>query len=586
MNFLRLCRYLYTKRLANEIILLIQLVCMIELSFVVLNPVDSFLADRANVTQAYTIDFNEVIHFSENNAMMSADIRGQEMPIDIIYQRIKETDGVKNILCFGFCNGLYTYRNPEVEENEQSNANLIVYSEEMMDAISLQLKEGEKKQAADGRMPILVSESMENELPVGTVTEIEIYKNQKKLVCEVMGVLDQDSAIPVVLNYADVPELGHLAVFPEEYPQDGFIVFYSGTDAIMEEVMGANFLIEHDDSVSTHELVDTLQARLQNYGTVSTLQTIVSRSFSRVIEQYAWYMMAFLLLTVIAVFGYGGYLYLMIRQNRQEFAVFYILGMTRRRMSGVLFFSGALLLVAAFGIATALYPWFARTVLKLQTKHAGIFCYGFSAVLLLLILVVSIVFGFRQSRRQAEIEVLRSGDLMICLKDVSKIYNQGKANETQALQHVTLTIKKGDMVAITGPSGSGKSTLLHIIAGIDAQTSGVYEYDENDVRKMSDRGKCELRNKKIGIILQDFGLLGNDTVLRNICLPEIIAGTYKKSFDKKVRVLLQQVGLEGLEHKKVHQLSGGQRQRVAICRALALDAEVIVADEPTGALDL
>ena len=175
---------------------------------------------------------------------------------------------------------------------------------------------------------------------------------------------------------------------------------------------------------------------------------------------------------------------------------------------------------------------------------------------------------------------------MICLKDVSKIYNQGKANETQALQHVTLTIKKGDMVAITGPSGSGKSTLLHIIAGIDAQTSGVYEYDGNDVRKMSDRGKCELRNKKIGIILQEFGLLGNDTVLRNICLPEIIAGTYKKSFDKKVRVLLQQVGLEGLEHKKVNQLSGGQRQRVAICRALAMDAEVIVADEPTGALDL
>ena len=122
---------------------------------------------------------------------------------------------------------------------------------------------------------------------------------------------------------------------------------------------------------------------------------------------------------------------------------------------------------------------------------------------------------------------------MICLKDVSKIYNQGKANETQALQHVTLTIKKGDMVAITGPSGSGKSTLLHIIAGIDAQTSGVYEYDGNDVRKMSDRGKCELRNKKIGIILQDFGLLGNDTVLRNICLPEIIAELIRKALIKK-----------------------------------------------------
>ena len=156
----------------------------------------------------------------------------------------------------------------------------------------------------------------------------------------------------------------------------------------------------------------------------------------------------------------------------------------------------------------------------------------------------------------------------------------------QVIKDLSFQVQEGEYVCVVGENGSGKSTLLHIIAGIDAQTSGVYEYDGNDVRKMSDRGKCELRNKKIGIILQDFGLLGNDTVLRNICLPEIIAGTYKKSFDKKVRVLLQQVGLEGLEHKKVNQLSGGQRQRVAICRALAMDAEVIVADEPTGALDL
>ena len=124
----------------------------------------------------------------------------------------------------------------------------------------------------------------------------------------------------------------------------------------------------------------------------------------------------------------------------------------------------------------------------------------------------------------------------------------------QVIKDLSFQVQEGEYVCVVGENGSGKSTLLHIIAGIDAQTSGVYEYDGNDVRKMSDRGKCELRNKKIGIILQDFGLLGNDTVLRNICLPEIIAGTYKKSFDKKVRVLLQQVGLEGLEHKKVNQL--------------------------------
>ena len=179
MNFLRLCRYLYTKRLANEIILLIQLVCMIELSFVVLNPVDSFLADRANVTQAYTIDFNEVIHFSENNAMMSADIRGQEMPIDIIYQRIKETDGVKNILCFGFCNGLYTYRNPEVEENEQSNANLIVYSEEMMDAIEGEIFNTEEKEISSTRIGEIVMEHLKDLDAVAYVRFASVYREFK-----------------------------------------------------------------------------------------------------------------------------------------------------------------------------------------------------------------------------------------------------------------------------------------------------------------------------------------------------------------------------------------------------------------------
>ena len=167
---------------------------------------------------------------------------------------------------------------------------------------------------------------------------------------------------------------------------------------------------------------------------------------------------------------------------------------------------------------------------------------------------------------------------MIELEKIEKIYNAGKATETHALKDINLRIEEGDMVAITGPSGSGKSTLLHIIAGIDSPSSGEYRFCGKLVSDMSDKERCRIRNQKIGMIMQDFGLLGNDTVLRNVCLPEVIGGRYNRKFENKAKKILSAVGLSGLEQKKTNQLSGGKRQRVAIARALAMDAKVIIAD--------
>lgn len=174
---------------------------------------------------------------------------------------------------------------------------------------------------------------------------------------------------------------------------------------------------------------------------------------------------------------------------------------------------------------------------------------------------------------------------MIELCNINKIYNYGKSAAVHALKDVNLSISKGDMIAITGPSGSGKSTLLHILAGIDTPTSGQYYFNERNISKLSDREKCKLRNKEIGIILQSFGLLGSETALRNICLPHIIANTYSHQTVQKAQEMLSVVGLQDIAKKPVNQLSGGQRQRVAIARALTMDAKFILADEPTGALD-
>ena len=168
---------------------------------------------------------------------------------------------------------------------------------------------------------------------------------------------------------------------------------------------------------------------------------------------------------------------------------------------------------------------------------------------------------------------------MIKMEKINKIYNQGKSSQVHALKDVDFNVNAGDMVAISGPSGSGKSTLLHILAGIDRQTDG------RDISKMSDRQKSRLRNREIGIVMQDFGLLDVETVIRNVCLPQIIGNTYNREVKAGAKEMLSLVGMEKYLDKKVNQLSGGQKQRVAIARALNMNAKVIIADEPTGALD-
>lgn len=171
------------------------------------------------------------------------------------------------------------------------------------------------------------------------------------------------------------------------------------------------------------------------------------------------------------------------------------------------------------------------------------------------------------------------------LVNVSKYYNKGENKEVRALNDINMEINKGDFISIMGPSGSGKSTLLHILACMDKPTSGMYFLDGKDVAEMSDKEKCHIRNKRIGIVLQDYGLLGNETVIRNICLPEIINGTYNSHLKRKALDILDKLEIGDIAYKKTNQLSGGQKQRVAIARTLVMGVDVILADEPTGALD-
>ena len=174
---------------------------------------------------------------------------------------------------------------------------------------------------------------------------------------------------------------------------------------------------------------------------------------------------------------------------------------------------------------------------------------------------------------------------LIELRDVYKIYGEGLESEVRALDGVSLDIEKGEFVAVVGQSGSGKSTMMNVLGCLDIPTRGTYRLDGVDVRELSDKELSRIRNKQIGFIFQQYNLIQNLTVLENVELPLIYQGIDPIDRRELARQALARVGLADRAQHKPTQMSGGQQQRVAIARAISTRPPIIMADEPTGALD-
>ncbi len=178
---------------------------------------------------------------------------------------------------------------------------------------------------------------------------------------------------------------------------------------------------------------------------------------------------------------------------------------------------------------------------------------------------------------------------MVKLENIVKTYNRGRSNAFEALHGVSLEVGDGEMVAIVGTSGAGKSTLLHILACIDGYDSGEYVIDGELIGRLSERKMAAIRNEKVGMIMQDFALVEGFTALENVMIPLDFAARArrKRRRDRRETALkmLELVQMREFAHKPVNNLSGGQKQRVAIARAIANEPALVLADEPTGALD-
>lgn len=174
---------------------------------------------------------------------------------------------------------------------------------------------------------------------------------------------------------------------------------------------------------------------------------------------------------------------------------------------------------------------------------------------------------------------------IIEMKNIIKSFYIGTPNQLNILKGIDITVKEGEFVSIIGTSGSGKSTLMNIIGALDRATSGEYILDSTNINDISDNGLSEIRNKKIGFVFQTFNLIPRSSALKNVELPMLYYGMGRKERTERAEMYLELVGMKDRMSHQPNELSGGQKQRVAIARALATNPSIILADEPTGALD-
>lgn len=174
---------------------------------------------------------------------------------------------------------------------------------------------------------------------------------------------------------------------------------------------------------------------------------------------------------------------------------------------------------------------------------------------------------------------------VIEMKNITKSFYIGTPNQLNILKGIDITVKEGEFVSIIGSSGSGKSTLMNIIGALDRATSGDYILDGTDISEISDDGLSEVRNRQIGFVFQTYNLIPRSTALSNVELPLLYYGMNRKQRRERAEELLELVEMKDRMHHQPNELSGGQKQRVAIARALATNPSIILADEPTGALD-
>lgn len=412
MSTLRLLPYLFSKRMGREILLLVQLVLMMLFSAAVLLPIDAFNQFDRGLHQSLPVDFSSTLLFNPSNALQLSAGSGDTTPQ--IAGSLAQRPDVAQVLQFGQDVASFPLSgqavDPETGEVVEETGNFLLYSSAMAQTCQLSFSEGGWVTDGNGYCPIVVSASMAQILPVGTQVDLWLQSNQATVPCTVTGILDERCVIPVIQSYGSWPDLNVLGIRQSDFSQYKFIIAQENPAYFDNFTWKSNAIIIPADGADVQGLQEELAAELDTLGTVVPLAQVEDQAFEQVLSDNRFFLFAFCLLSLIAIFGYGGYLFLRVRQQREKFAVFSILGMTRGRMIGLNTLAGSLILLLAFGVSWLTAPWFLRQVLGIQQLQIGLTSIGYCGALLVFVLIFSSLAGFFQARRCTVIEQYRGGD--------------------------------------------------------------------------------------------------------------------------------------------------------------------------------
>ena len=415
MNLIYLSHYLYSKEKVQECVLLIQLVCMIIFALVVLGPIDTFLQKYSSLEEIYRYDLSSFCHISAGNATM------QKNRVDVtvdnkLYNTLLTLDGVETVFRFSLQQAVYGTTSKEQVEHQHENesnkvANLLVYSDDMAEYVDWGVDEGEFLCYYDETLlPIIVSPSLIDYFPIGSRANFRVGEREAPVSCIVTGVLSQYTSVPTIYNYGSEPNMEVLISYLHDMKNYDFIIACYNEELLSTIRWEPNYLIKLQNKENLDDIIQTLEKTVGIYGTVKSIPELINESFNTLLKEKRWDVLAFVLLSIIALYGFGGYTFLMIRRKQEEIAIFRILGMQQRHVATMVFIAEALLLIIASIVAYLIFPWFSQKVLIEPYTRPGIISFLFCGSLFVCILVVSIRTGFQQSRKATDVALYNGGD--------------------------------------------------------------------------------------------------------------------------------------------------------------------------------
>lgn len=406
MNTLRIMRKLCSRFCLKELFLLATLTLMVVFTNIVLEPMETFLNTRRELRSSLSVDFDSTLHFNPSIALTAARNFSEESAyFPEVHEAMRQNSGTAAVLELYQC--LASYKEGDITHN----FNFILYSKAFDTHIPLHLQETPTAQAEEGYLPVTVSAAMAQALPVGTKCELRLSSEDLRIPCIVTGVASTEHAIPVANTYGQYGSISALGLSQERFGEYEFVTAVYDPAFFGEVAWDYASLIVPKAGMDWEAWRASLQAELSSWGELHSLAEIEDSAFKGVLSEHLTEQLNFFLLALIAVFGYGAYLFLSIRQRERRFAVFYILGMTRKRMfllSMLLNLSICLLSAAA---GWALTPWVARTFVKIEAyRGAGMLGALCTGGILLLTWLLSLAVCFIQSKKETAIAWYHKGD--------------------------------------------------------------------------------------------------------------------------------------------------------------------------------